>query len=100
MKTVELTNWHEIKKNALAELGVDEFDRRVGIAHAAAAKIAADPSWFAKDDDRKSIEIFMGWRLQSLAARLGAAAFAKFEAMDHDTLGIAVVKMIESGTMI
>lgn len=100
MTETKLTSWWGIKRDAIATLGEVEFDRRLGIADAAARKIADDPSWFKDDKDREGVFVFVAHRLRSLAVQLGEKAFAKFEKMDHDTLGCAVVKMIESGVMI
>lgn len=96
----EITNWWAIKRGAVARLGQEEFDRRVVVARAVARKIADDPSWFAGDDDREGVFTFMAHRLTSLAVQLGNEKFAKFEGLDHDTLGIAVCRMIEDGVMI
>lgn len=95
---MEITNWWEIKKREVARLGEAEFDRRVAAARKVARQIADDPSWFPEDEDREGVFTFMAWRLQSLAVQL--TDFAKFEAQDHDALGIIVCRMVEEGVII
>jgi hypothetical protein len=95
-----LPSWGTIHRNAVARLGQAEFDRRVSIAEERARWIAADRSWFREERDREGVRVFVAHRLRALAIQLGAAAFAKFEAMDHNALAATVVRLLEKGVLI
>jgi hypothetical protein len=95
-----LTSAAEVQREAIARLGQAEYDRRIGIAGRKARAIAEDRSWFKDEADRENVFTFVAHRLRQIAIALRPERFAKFETMDHDSLGCALVKMMERGILI